>query len=329
MIRQAGGGDVTREFGDNRFQGFATFQTDGNFDEPWTGTAQLLNSPWKEADPLADLRQYNLQDDAQNHVAEAFQIRDAWPVLRTAADDALPVGVKTLGAVDYVKQMGDAQQHRRIVEPGKQDSAHGVYGSLDEALLAADPGDKILLRWDGPQDVEPIRLDKDREADVTIRPEDYRHPQLVLHASPETETAMFRVYNGSSAPGGAGLRAAGRPSSTRQSVIDLVGQGQCYLRNCVVTLDRSARPGATRLAAVWMSDPKVMMKTMQPASQTPPLLSLDGCFVRGDGDLVVCPTSRQLTLEATNTLAGAERLLPERRGRGGRRPAPPTRSRSR
>ena len=304
VIRQAGGGDVTREFGDNRFQGFATFQTDGDFDKPWPGTAQLLNSPWKEADPLADLRQYDLREDAQNRVAEAFQVRDAWPVLRTAADASRPVGVETLGAVNYVETLQKAQAHRLIVEPGKHDSANRIYGSLEEAVSAAAPGEEILLRSDDRLSVKPIRQDK---GELTIRPEDYRHPQLCL-ASPEAETAMFRVFDGCLRLEGMEFRlqSPDTPAAApgRQSVIELVGQGQCFLRNCVVTLDRSATD-PTRLAAVWVSDPKVMMKSMQPASPPPPppLLHLDGCFVRGDGDFVVCPTSRPLTVEATSTLA--------------------------
>ncbi len=80
-----------------------------------------------------------------------------------------------------------------------------------------------------------------------------------------------------------------------------MGQGQCSFKHCIVTLDRAGH-SSTRLAVVWLSDAKAMMQPMRPADQTAKL-TLDGCFVRGDGDLVACPMSRPLAVDATNTLA--------------------------
>jgi hypothetical protein len=45
-----------------------------------------------------------------------------------------------------------------------------------------------------------------------------------------------------------------------------------------------------------------MMQSTGPADQAPQL-SFDGCFIRGDGDLIDCQTSRPLDLKANNTLA--------------------------
>jgi hypothetical protein len=44
-----------------------------------------------------------------------------------------------------------------------------------------------------------------------------------------------------------------------------------------------------------------MMQPARPADQ-PPQFSLDGCFIRGDGNLIDCQTSRPLDLKANNTL---------------------------
>jgi hypothetical protein len=67
-------------------------------------------------------------------------------------------------------------------------------------------------------------------------------------------------------------------------------------------MDRTSRPN-TRLAAVWLSDPgKAMMQPTAPVDQAAQL-TLDGCFIRGDGDLVACQLSRPRALDATNTLA--------------------------
>ena len=52
-----------------------------------------------------------------------------------------------------------------------------------------------------------------------------------------------------------------------------------------------------------LSDPgKAMMPSAGPAGAAPQL-SLDGCFVRGDGDLIACQTSRPFDFTAINTLA--------------------------
>ena len=80
------------------------------------------------------------------------------------------------------------------------------------------------------------------------------------------------------------------------------------LTNCLITLDGRYRP-QTRLAVAALSDPgKAMMPSAGPAGAAPQL-SLDGCFVRGDGDLIACQTSRPLDFKAVNTLAAMKGSL--------------------
>ncbi len=173
--------------------------------------------------------------------------------------------------------------------------------------MAYEAGDEIVLRWDGVQTVQPLRLDRGKLQDVSIRSDAGRRPilQLAPGEDRDSEPALFHVYDGNLKLDG--LQFVLRPDKDfrRQSVVDLAGQGQCYFKNCAVTLDRSAMPplSATQLAVASLSDPsKVMMQPPRPTDQSP-LLSLDGCFIRGDGNLIDCQTGRPLEVKATNSLA--------------------------
>ncbi|HVS37951.1 MAG TPA: serine/threonine-protein kinase [Gemmataceae bacterium] len=319
LIRQPGrGSDAVCNYtdDDSRYHGFDAFCVNGDQWEQWpeaeiAASSVLKDSPWSAADPLKPFRRCSLKEDRDEHFADAFQINESSADLRI--DKTLPVGVKSLGLVDYVealrradKTADAAQQKRRTVDPNRDDSSKQIYKTLAQALAASEPGDEILLSWDGPQQVDPIRLDTKKLQDVTIRADKNRRPQLLLAASQEPEPAMFRVFDGKLRL--EGLEFVLRPDPDRfdrQSLIDLVGQGQCSLKNCIVTLDGGNRPTRS-LAVAWLSDPSKgkMMQPGLPADQAPlAQLTLESCFIRGDGNLITCQPSRPFTLNATNTLA--------------------------
>jgi serine/threonine protein kinase len=321
VIRQADPDGVVCQNRDNRYQGFDAYWIGGDSDQTsWTDFQARTNaikssvtavSPWK-GDPLEPLRKYDYKEDPEDYFAAAFQVNPQTPDLRVFA--STPVGVRRLGGVNYGdllaeadRQTAKAQLKRRIVDPTQtSETAKHLYKTLEEALSAYVAGDEIVLRWDGPQPVQPIRLDKQKWQDVTIRPDAGRHPVLRLVAAEDrdSEPALFRVYDGSLKLEGLTFILQPDKGFRRQSVIDLAGQGQCSLKNCLVTLDRSALPAlaATQLAVASLSDlGKNMMQPTGPADQAPQL-NLDGCFVRGDGDLIDCQTSRPLDLKANNTL---------------------------
>jgi serine/threonine protein kinase len=321
VIRQTDPDGVVYMDRDNRYQGLDAYWIGGGSDRTsWedfqpriTGGKSdvLVVSPWK-IDPLEPLRKYNYKEDPEDFFAAAYQINEQTPGLRVSA--FTPVGVRTLGGVSYAallaqadKQAEKAQAKRRVVDPTKaSDNAKRLYKSLEEALLAHETGDEIVLRWDGVQSVQPLRLDRLKLQDVSLRPDAGFHPilRLAAGADRDSEPALFHVYDGSLKLEGLGFILQPDKGFRRQSVIDLAGQGQCSLKNCLVTLDRSVMPPltATQLALASLSDPgKVMMQTDRPSDQ-PPQLSLDGCFIRGDGDLIDCQTSRPFDLKANNTL---------------------------
>jgi serine/threonine protein kinase len=323
FIRQAEPGGITYQDGNNRYQGFDAYWVGGASDQSsWedfqthdtTGKSQMLvASPWKN-DPLEPFRKYNYTVAKEDFFAAAFQVNEQMADLRVSR--ITPVGVRILGGVNYVGLLAIADQEaektrskRRVVDPTKtSESAKRLYKTLEEALLAYEPGDEIVLHWDDVQSVQPIRLNRQKLQDVTIRPDAGFHPflRLAYAEDRDSEPALFHVYDGTLKLEGLGfILQPDKGGFLRQSVVDLAGQGQCSLKNCLVTLDRSLMPApaATRLAVASLSDPgKVMMQSTGPADQ-PPQLSFDGCFIRGDGDLIDCQTSRPLDLKATNTLA--------------------------
>jgi serine/threonine protein kinase len=321
VIRQADPDGVVCQDRDNRYQGFDGYWAGGGSDQTgWedfqkradgTKSAVLAVSPWK-SDPLEPLRKYSYKEDREDYFAAVFQVNEQMPDLRVSA--STPVGLRSLGGVNYAAIMAEAdrqatkaQLKRRIVDPTQTSKIDKrLYKTLEEALFAYEVGDEIVLRWDGVQAVQPIRLDKQKWQDVTIRPDVGRHPVLRLAAGEDrdSEPALFHVYDGSLKLEGLEIILQPDKGFRRQSVIDLAGQGQCSLKNCLVTLDRAdlLPLTATQLAVASLSDSgKSMMQPTRPADQSPQL-NLDGCFIRGDGDLIDCQTSRPLDLKANNTL---------------------------
>src|SRR5205807_1865155 len=107
----------------------------------------------------------------------------------------------------------------------------------------------------------------------------------------EQDAAMFRVYDGQLrleslefqlAPGSSPFKA--------QTVVAVMGDGQCTLKDCLVTLDGGKE---VPLALVTVADQAGIMK-MEPqaAGQQDPRITIDSCFVRGTGNLVAVRASR-------------------------------------
>src|SRR5262249_17999403 len=140
--------------------------------------------------------------------------------------------------------------------------------------------------------------------DLTLRPFPGSHPVLTFGETTDADAVLFQVQDGR-------LRLVDlefllRPQARFdvQALVALAGDGRCAFKNCVITLDRGGQTTALAVATVPEVGKvmKVEMPTARPAEQGPQL-SLENCFVRGDGDLVWGRTSRPFELAATGTLA--------------------------
>jgi serine/threonine protein kinase len=273
-------------------------------DEP---SQELAASPWQEKE---DHQLKLLEEDRPD---EAFRVQARSPELRVGkgAGQRL-VGVKqVLGlavAPSPLPPLGPrpagAGGRQRVVDPREAESRPGVYASLAAAVLEARPGDVIVIRSNAVLRVDPVQLNKPNLADLTIRPSTGYHPVLVLAAASEKEAALFTVHDGKLRLENLELRLEpGKDGFTSQAVVALAGDGECTLKGCLVTLDKAGRDTPLALAA--LPEAGKVMRSEAPRARTHdegPRLALEGCFVRGEGDLVA-GRSRAFELEAKNTLA--------------------------
>jgi hypothetical protein len=85
-----------------------------------------------------------------------------------------------------------------------------------------------------------------------------------------------------------------------QAIVDVVGDGQCVLTDCVATLEE---PQGVRLALASLSDANGLMRMdPQGVRSAAPRLELNRCFIRGEGNLAAMRVGRPLDLRVDNSL---------------------------
>jgi serine/threonine protein kinase len=270
----------------------------------------LVFSPWLLS-PSRQSEALNKQD-----LEQAFHIRLDLAALRKLGRSGTEVvgsegilGQRWLPATLPAFDDKTEQAVRRflVVEDGLLgDSSNGVYPSLDAAVAIARPGDTILLRHNGEMPINPVHLNKKGLGDLTIRPARRFRPVLELGETVDTDTALFRVHDGKLRLEGLEFRLLPKDKLeklTMQTVVALVGNGECTLRNCVATLQG---PGKMRLALATLTSTGKVMKLDMPPTRTPdqgPKLVVEGCFIRGEGDLLWTRASRPFGMEVNKSLA--------------------------
>ncbi|HZU38354.1 MAG TPA: hypothetical protein VFA18_20685, partial [Gemmataceae bacterium] len=271
--------------------------------------------PWSDRDPLQQLR--------NGQRAQAFRLDPQLAQLReTGSRRTHVIGVEQCLEVRLYPSLPPLPEATtdtrvvRIVSPHTNDSANGIYKTLNAAILDAHPGDEIQIRSNEPMNVDPIALQK-ANCDLTIRPggPDY-HPILQLGEAPtDTPASIFRLYDGKLHLIDLEFRLKPELRYLAPAVVTIAGSGQCTFRHCVLTLDASnaAQGEDTRLAAVVLADPKPAVKmdgSPVPASNpSAPVVELDGCFVRGTGDLLAVRSSRPVIFNGTNSVVALDGSL--------------------
>jgi hypothetical protein len=319
LIRQAQADQrVTFHGSGNRYHGLNAYWavSDPREDADWSAFVQKAQADPKD-EPSKELADspWHAKEDGQlklleeDRPAEAFRAQARAPELRVgkgAGQRLVGVG-QVLGlavAPMRLQPAAEAGGRQLVVGPREAESRPGVYASLAAALLEAKPGDVILIKSNAALRVDPVQLNKANLSNLTVRPWTGYHPALVLEAASEKEAALFTVHNGKLLLENLELRLEpGRDGFTSQAVVSLAGDGDCTLRGCLVTLDKGGGDTALALAALPEAG-KVMRSDGSRARSHDegPRLALEGCFVRGEGDLVA-GRSRPFELDARNTLA--------------------------
>jgi serine/threonine protein kinase len=272
----------------------------------------LLCRPWRQ-EPDIQVAALDRQS-----LKECFQVRPNIAALRKLGTSTTEVvGTRTIlgesilpATLPPLTERGEQGVRRFLtVDPRGDDSANGIFPSLDQAVRSARPGDTILIRHNGDLRIIPVRLDRKGLGDLTVRPARRFRPVLVLGETTDADAALFRLHDGKLRLEGLEFRLTPERRLIVQTVVALVGDGECTLRGCVVTLQRG---GETRLALATVAESGGMMALDMPPARPRdqgPKLTLEGCFVRGEGDLLAMRGSRPFALEVKKTLVAVSGSL--------------------
>jgi serine/threonine protein kinase len=260
-------------------------------------------SPWESSDVVRALQSRNL--------AQAFRLKTDLAELRQPKNPTRMIGVETcVWGNTYDKLLALATPSHtdtalrgsdRIVDPSLTAPSTNTYQTLRQALEAASPGDTILIRHNGILRVEPVRLEK-AASDITIRPFANCQPVLSIGDTTEPDAALFRIYDGRLTLERLEFQIQPRQAEFKaQAVVAIMGDGQCTFKNCLATLEETKE---VPVSLVTLADPASVMKmNPAPAGQAEPRVQLDGCFVRGAGDLISVRASRPVDAVIEDTLA--------------------------
>jgi serine/threonine protein kinase len=255
---------------------------------------ELDASPWQAPQPLEQLKKLDIKT--------AFAVKTDRPELRVPSDERELIGAEHVLAFSYLDNLPQIKQDpavssRRelVVEKGvNPDADKHLYPTLGHALLDARPGDIVRLRLDGEVKLDPQALSSENCSDLTIRADPRFHPVLTLSDTDAVNASLFAVYNGTLRLEGLEVRLRPRRDDTDGSaVISFVGDGECVLQNCLITLEKSNRKAALAL---------LPEKRMRKTTPQKPRLILDHCFVRGQGDLIGIQGSHGAEVTIDNSL---------------------------
>jgi serine/threonine protein kinase len=319
LVRQNQPGEVRWDGHDNRYSNLAAFWISTNevgidftdfadkLREKKRGqddSRVLKTSPWSKPESLPRLL------EEQNLVA-AFRVEDTLRELRqTDSMNQHLIGVEGVNGTSYVKNLPLVEirkpepmaRKERIVVPGVEDSGNLIYPSLNAAVETSQPGDIILIRHTGELAAGPLVLVKPN-LDLTIRPERGSRPVLVLGDTADQDAFMFCLHDGKLRLEGLELRLRPKEGFKAQTLLAMKGDGVCSFKDCLATFEQAGRLANLSLATVHSLSG--VMKMEPKPNQTPgqtPLLTLDNCFVRGQGDLIWSRSSRPFKIDANNTL---------------------------
>jgi hypothetical protein len=307
--------EVNYQGKDNRFHNLDGYRyvADSGVEPTWedwrqigegADSRELRASPWRSPEPLRLLEQLRF--------ADAFRV-DARLADVRLNDNRDLAGVEVLGEQSYLKDLAAALHARPaegrtlVLDPQQADLASGVYATLDQVIAVLRPGDVVLIRHNGDLKLDPVSLSRKELGNVTLKPHPGYHPVLTLKdtAAGEADTALFRVYDGQLKLEGLEFRLRpGRDEVDAQALVALAGDGQCALKGCVVTLDRSGRKAALAVASLPERGKVMPSMEMTPVRSRDqgPRLRIDTCFIRGEGDLLWARASRPSELDVKNSL---------------------------
>lgn len=195
--------------------------------------------------------------------------------------------------------------NEKVVDPDYVGDTPGYTNDLLEAMALIHAGDIITLK-PGAANKEFTFRRQDLEFDLTVRGYPGTFPTVTLADTLWADANFFRLLDGKLHLENLHFIIEPKEKDVSLSLVNMVGNGTCSFKNCMITLkpkDR-ANPRAFPLSVVSMvagEDAKAMMNDARPAMSTA-MVKFQGCFVRGEADVLTLRGSRPVTLQVGNSL---------------------------
>jgi len=280
---------------------------------------KLETYPWNNPQPLDSLTQLAYQ--------AAFEVNPHLPELRVPKEEKAKghgrlIGAEHALAFSYLDNLpplkvapATSSRSDLVVQSLKPaDETKRLYTRLEHALLDAQPGDTIRLQLDGEIKLDPRLLSGEKWADLTIRADPGFHPILTMSSEEAGNApALFSVCNGKLQLEGLDIRLRPRSDEAWCAVLSFFGDGECFLKSCLITLERSAgqpfpsdrpagNPGPPPNRKAFLAVlPHERMKKAASAMKTPRLV-VQNCFIRGQGDFLWMQDGHTAEVSVENSL---------------------------
>ncbi|MCE9532951.1 MAG: hypothetical protein K8T89_17775, partial [Planctomycetes bacterium] len=181
--------------------------------------------------------------------------------------------------------------------PENKTLPNNVYRSLVKALDDLKKGDVLLIRHNGPLELDPIEFKKP-DTDITIRPDENHRPILIPRIPTlKKDPALFKLFGGQLTLEHLRFRLK---ADRTPAIVALPGGGHCTFRSCYATLEEG-----DDLSVVSLADPKgemMMMGMASPEKWPTPRITIENTFIRGRGRLLQVNASRPFDLKVKDSL---------------------------
>jgi hypothetical protein len=213
-----------------------------------------------------------------------------------------------------------------VVAPGPTTDAN-VFPTLVAAAAAAESGDVIELQFNGPRDVEPIKLGNKR---LTIRAGKGFTPRLVFRPRPDDvyparhARSLITLLGGDLTLVGVNLEMdlPGGVASEGFAIVSSRGAESVRLERCWLTIRNAAHYAGVAFLHVDVAPRHDALVASTAAGEEKPIdVRLEDCVVRGEATLLATTDQQPVRLFWKNGLLVTPQRLIELRGAGAARSA--------
>ena len=216
-------------------------------------------------------------------------------------------GAESFGGAAFFQSVTDkkaVQTGRLIVIPGQNEPGKNIYSSIEKALEISKSGDVVLIRHSGSLPIGPLRIDKPG-FEVTFKPDSGYWPLLEFEGTAD-QPALFCVERSLIILDGLEISIKQGRHGKRCSLVSLANHGSCHACDCLFTLVGHSVASAPVIGLVIPGSISRKVEGLFVALQ-PIRLSLERCFVKGIGSLIVNLEGKPLEVDvadSTISLAG-------------------------